>query len=133
VRAALLGLIVGLRLVAPVEGGHGSPPAPLRWVSASELKGLLDGGPRQPTWLIDLRPAAAFGQGHLPGARSMPIAELRFRAREIPPGRIVLYCDCAAEDMEAAYGLLWSLGWNDVRALANGLAGWIASGYSIAR
>jgi rhodanese-related sulfurtransferase len=131
--AALTGLILGAALAAPAAAGHGAPPVPLRWLSAAELKALLESGRRAPVHLVDLRPAQAFREGHVPGARSMPLAELGARAREIPPGQIVLYCDCSAHEIESAYNLLWNLGWNDVRALADGLGGWRARGYPVAR
>ncbi len=43
--------------------------------------------------LLDVRPAQEFEAGHLPGARSVPLAELSARLREIPRGReVVAYC-----------------------------------------
>jgi ubiquinone/menaquinone biosynthesis C-methylase UbiE len=45
--------------------------------------------------LIDVRPPAAFAQGHLPGARSVPLDEIEDHAAELAAeGRaIVAYCD----------------------------------------
>lgn len=43
--------------------------------------------------LLDVRPAREFAAGHLPGARSMPLAELPGRLRELPRDReVVAYC-----------------------------------------
>ena len=43
--------------------------------------------------VVDVRPADEFEAGHIPGARSIPVAELKRRLREIPAGRdIVAYC-----------------------------------------
>ncbi len=43
--------------------------------------------------LLDVRPAAEFAAGHLPGARSVPLAELPARLRDLPRGReVVAYC-----------------------------------------
>jgi rhodanese-related sulfurtransferase/DNA-binding transcriptional ArsR family regulator len=43
--------------------------------------------------LLDVRPAEEFEAGHLPGARSVPLAELADRLREIPRDReVVAYC-----------------------------------------
>jgi rhodanese-related sulfurtransferase len=105
----------------------------LRWVSAAELMAFLEVGSRVPLHVVDLRQAAAFRESHLPGARSIPLAELGTRAREIPRGRIIIYCDCPATEIENAYDLLWNLGWDDVRALADGFGGWLARGYPISR
>ena len=119
--------------VTTAEAGHGQPPVPLRWLSAIELKALLERGSRTPIHLVDLRHTAGFQEGHLPGARSIPLPELGARAREIPRGLIVLYCDCPARDVENAHNLLWSLGWDDVRALVDGYRGWLAQGYPVVR
>jgi rhodanese-related sulfurtransferase/DNA-binding transcriptional ArsR family regulator len=43
--------------------------------------------------LLDVRPAEEFRAGHLPGSRSIPLAELPARLAEIPRGReVVAYC-----------------------------------------
>ncbi len=43
--------------------------------------------------LVDVRPAPEFRAGHLPGARSIPLSELRARMDELPRGReVVAYC-----------------------------------------
>lgn len=74
-----------------------------------------------------------FREGHLPGARSIPLRELRRRYREIPRGRVILDCDCSRDDLEAAYRLLVDRGVDDVGALDEGFAGWRRRGYPIAR
>lgn len=49
-------------------------------------------GPRRAV-LVDLRPEEEFAAGHLPGARSLPFAQLDERLRELPSTRRVLaYC-----------------------------------------
>jgi len=43
--------------------------------------------------LLDVRPVEEYRAGHLPGARSIPLPELRARLREIPRDReVVAYC-----------------------------------------
>jgi len=43
--------------------------------------------------LVDVRPEPEFQAGHLPGARSVPLAELRSRLGELPRDReVVAYC-----------------------------------------
>lgn len=43
--------------------------------------------------VLDVRPAAEFDAGHIAGARSVPIAELDRRLKEIPKSRqVVAYC-----------------------------------------
>ena len=43
--------------------------------------------------VLDVRPAAEYAAGHIAGARSVPVAELRRRLRALPPGAdVVAYC-----------------------------------------
>jgi rhodanese-related sulfurtransferase len=43
--------------------------------------------------LVDVRPAEEFEAGHIDGAQSIPIAELRQRLAELPGDReVVAYC-----------------------------------------
>ena len=43
--------------------------------------------------IVDLRPEEEYREGHIPGARNVPAAELRRRLAELPRGReIVAYC-----------------------------------------
>jgi rhodanese-related sulfurtransferase len=43
--------------------------------------------------VLDVRPAAEYAAGHIAGARSLPLAELRRRLRSLPRGaEVVAYC-----------------------------------------
>jgi rhodanese-related sulfurtransferase len=43
--------------------------------------------------LLDVRPAEEFREGHIPGALSLPMSELKRRLREIPKKReVIAYC-----------------------------------------
>jgi rhodanese-related sulfurtransferase len=43
--------------------------------------------------LVDVRPAEEYDTAHIPGALSVPVAELRKRLREIPKGQeVIAYC-----------------------------------------
>jgi rhodanese-related sulfurtransferase len=119
-------------LAGPAAAGHGAPAGPMPVISAPDLKALLDRGGARPL-LIDLRPADDFRQGRLPGARSIPIRELRRRAGYLPPGRIVLYCACPKDELEAAYRYLTDLGLLEVQALEDGFPGWTQRGYPLER
>jgi rhodanese-related sulfurtransferase len=125
-------LLLAIVLTAhPALGGHGNPSEPVKTIAAADLKTLLDRGPRP--LLVDLRPAEAYRQGHLPGARSLPIRELRRRYAELPRGPVVLYCDCPREELDAAYRFLVDRGVEDVRGLDEPFAAWVARGYPVAR
>jgi len=43
--------------------------------------------------ILDVRPALEYRQGHIPGARSIPVDELQTRLSELPPTQeIIAYC-----------------------------------------
>lgn len=48
---------------------------------------------RKEVLVLDVRPADEFRAGHIPGARSMPVSELKRRVAELPRSKeIVAYC-----------------------------------------
>jgi rhodanese-related sulfurtransferase len=72
--------------------------------------------------LLDVRSAAEFQSGHLPGAMNIPHTELRQRLAEIPRGRpLLLYCASGFRSY-LALRLLRQSGWPGVRSLSGGLA-----------
>jgi rhodanese-related sulfurtransferase len=72
--------------------------------------------------LLDVRSAAEFGSGHLPGALNIPHTELRQRLGEIPPDRpLLVYCASGFRSY-LALRLLRQRGWPDVRSLSGGLS-----------
>jgi rhodanese-related sulfurtransferase len=83
--------------------------------------------------VIDVRPHDEFVAGHIPGARSIPVRELKGRLAEIPKGREVIaycrgpYCVYALD----AVTVLRARGFRARRAEA-GLADWRASGQRVA-
>ncbi|MDF2742431.1 MAG: metalloregulator ArsR/SmtB family transcription factor [Actinomycetia bacterium] len=84
--------------------------------------------------VLDVRPAAEYAAGHLPGAVSIPLAELRRRLAELPADReIVAYCRgpyCAFA--HEAVAVLREAG-VPARRLEDGLPDWEAAGLAVAR
>jgi ArsR family transcriptional regulator len=115
----------------PALAGHGAPvTAPV--VQAEQVNRLL--GTRPPVVLVDLRPEDGFRAGHLPGARSVPFAQLRRRYGEIPStGAVILYCACPPEELAAAHRFLADEGYRNVRVLEDGFPGWVRRGYPLER
>lgn len=82
--------------------------------------------------VLDVRPADEYGAGHLPHARSIPLAELKKRLAELPKDvPVVAYCRgpfCfMARD---AVALLRSRGFNALH-LSDGVAEWRARGLPV--
>src|SRR5574337_1008968 len=98
-------------------------------LSGEDRRSLLDKARAGDVVVIDVRPQAEFRQGHLPFARSLPLAELERRLTELPADReIVAYCRgpfCLMS--EAAVKLLAARGYQ-VRKIADGVAEWRAAG-----
>lgn len=82
--------------------------------------------------VIDVRPEAEYLAGHLPFARSMPLAEIERRLAELPPDKnIVAYCRgpfCLMSD--EAVQLLTQHGLRAIK-LHDGVAEWRAAGFPI--
>lgn len=46
-----------------------------------------------PHLLVDVRTAAEFAEGHLKGARNLPVQEVQHKLRELPTDKpVILYC-----------------------------------------
>lgn len=99
-------------------------------VTLAELRTLVrDGG----VSVIDVRPRDEYESGHIPGAISMPLTDLKHRTRELPRRRRIVaycrgpYCVFALE----AVTLLRRRGFKARRA-AEGLPGWRDAGLPVA-
>ncbi|MDI3317925.1 MAG: metalloregulator ArsR/SmtB family transcription factor [Bacillota bacterium] len=110
--------------------GQGSEPP----VSAGELAGSLDR-----VLLLDLRPAAEFVAGHLPGAHSLPPEALAAGAQaleRLPRGageRVVAYCRGPYCFLGRSALPLLRRRFPRIRLLAGGFAAWRAEGYPVIR
>jgi rhodanese-related sulfurtransferase/DNA-binding transcriptional ArsR family regulator len=102
----------------------------LQPVTLAELRRRLRDGSAT---VIDVRPPNEYEAGHVPGALSIPVDELRRRMKEIPKSREVLaycrgpYCVFALD----AVKLLRKHGYRARRA-DDGLPGWRLSGMPVA-
>jgi rhodanese-related sulfurtransferase/DNA-binding transcriptional ArsR family regulator len=116
------------RLAAAYLGGRDQ----LEPVTRLELARRLQDG--DPLIVLDVRPAAEHAAGHLPGAVSIPVGELRRRLAELPADReVVAYCRgpyCAFA--HEAVALLRQEGFA-ARRLEDGLPEWQAAGLAVAR
>jgi rhodanese-related sulfurtransferase len=98
-------------------------------VDLAELRGLVEEGT---VTLLDVRPELEYRQGHIAGARSIPVDELKRRLAELPRDReVVAYCRgpyCVYAD-EAAQ-LLQEQGFK-VRRMEGGFPEWRAAGLPV--
>jgi rhodanese-related sulfurtransferase/DNA-binding transcriptional ArsR family regulator len=100
-------------------------------IAPDELRRRLETGD---VTLIDVRPTDEFASGHIPGALSVPVAELADRVQELPKRKEVVaycrgpYCVLAVEAVE----LLRRRGYR-ARRLVESVPAWRARGYSVAQ
>jgi rhodanese-related sulfurtransferase/DNA-binding transcriptional ArsR family regulator len=105
-------------------------PEHLEPLSRGDLLARLTRGD---TVVLDVRPALEYRQGHIPGARSIPVDELEARLGELDSDReVVAYCRgpyCVFAD--EAVALLRSRGLRAYR-YAEGFPDWAAAGLPVA-
>ena len=111
--------------------GHGSEE-PVAVVSMERVKYYLTA--REPMILVDLRPTKEFHQARIPGARSLPMAELEKRMNEVPKsGRVILYCDCPQNELiqEAYLSLRDDYDYRNISIMGDVFKEWVKKKYPI--
>lgn len=86
-RSLAEGRLAELRLALENLAGHAGELAP------EDRETLVRRARNGEIVVLDVRPAVEFDAAHLPFARSIPLAELKTRLAELPPGKtVVAYC-----------------------------------------
>lgn len=100
-------------------------------VSRDELRTRLRKGS---VMVLDVRPADEYAAGHLPGAVSIPVSEIKRRLKEIPKGRDIVAC-CRGPYCVYSYEAIEILRPRGFRArrLEGGFSEWLAAGLPIER
>jgi rhodanese-related sulfurtransferase len=112
----------------PAGAGHGAGGLVPSY-RAEHVRRFIDAG--EPVVLVDVRPREAYRAARLPGARSLPLAELEARADEIPrAGRVILYGESIIQASEA-HVALYDRGYRNVGVLEDGFTGWIRQGFPV--
>jgi rhodanese-related sulfurtransferase len=115
----------GMLLWPLLRKGTGGP-----WVNTLQATQLMN---RDDALVVDLRPAAEFADGHILGARNIPLAELERRAGELGKHKakpVILHC---ADGSRAGggIGLLRKNGFANVVNLTGGYAAWRQAGLPV--
>lgn len=97
---------------------RGGKRAPI--VDAAEARRMQEAG----AVILDVREAAEWRGGHIPGARHVPLAQVESRLEEIPRDRpVVLHCALGSRSALAAKRLQ-ALGFENVHDMAGGMRAW---------
>lgn len=113
------------RLARAYLGDH----AGLEAVTKEELKKRLR---NKDVFVLDVRPPEEFDAGHIPGALSIPVGELKRRLRELPKNKEIVaycrgqYCSFAPEAVRYLAGKGY-----DAKLLRDGLPDWASAGLPI--
>ena len=95
-------------------------------VGVAELSAALEHG----AYVVDVREPYEYDEGHVPGARSMPMNTIPDRHDELPRDRTVyLVCAVGVRSMQVAR-YLDQLGF-DVRNVEGGTSEWIGAGFPV--
>ncbi len=99
-------------------------PEPVPTWSAAQLREHLEGPQGATAQLVDVRQPAEFQEGHIPGARSIPLTTLRGRLHELDPNwPLFVYCHVGARSV-AAVAILLAAGFRHAVHIAGGIAAW---------
>jgi glyoxylase-like metal-dependent hydrolase (beta-lactamase superfamily II)/rhodanese-related sulfurtransferase len=111
----------------PHDGHAHSHPLPS--VSAADARAWLE--QHAQALVVDVREPSEYAAGHVPGARSLPQAELATRLDELPRDReLVVVCAAGTRSVRAA-SFLRQAGFERVVNLAGGTNGWRAAGHPL--
>ena len=82
-------------------------------------------------FLLDVRTPKEFAEGHVPGARNIPLHELSSRLHLLPRDQpITVYCEVGGRAGKAI-GLLEGSGFTQVRELTGSMRVWRAKGLAV--
>ncbi|OIO73641.1 MAG: sulfurtransferase [Zetaproteobacteria bacterium CG1_02_53_45] len=97
-----------------------------RWLVAKENS--------RPFQLFDVRTPEEYANGHVPGAKLVPLNALMARANEFPKeGDVYVICQMGGRSAQAIMFLSQQLGFDNLINVDGGTAAWIQGGYPVDR
>jgi rhodanese-related sulfurtransferase len=99
-------------------------------INSSEAKIRIDGA--SPPFLLDVREPYEFKDGHIPGARLLPLGDLGNKLDELPVDREILVICRSGNRSDSATRQLIRAGYQAVN-LKGGMIGWQRAGYPVKR
>ena len=93
-------------------------------MNVEDAKKLLAEKKEDEMALIDVREPEEYKQGHIPGARLIPLSDILDRLKELDPSKPALaYCRMGNRSRSAA-ALMMTQGFNKVYSIAGGITAW---------
>lgn len=115
----------GMLLWPLLRKGTGGP-----WVTTLQATQMMN---RDDALVIDVRPAAEYANGHILGARNIPVADLARRAADFDKHKarpVIVYCN-AGNTSGGSVALLRKSGFAKAVNLTGGYAGWQQAGLPV--
>jgi len=86
-----------------------------------------------PFTFIDVRTPEEYAEGHIQGARLIPLQELAERMAEVPKNRrVYLYCRSGKRSAAAA-NILVKAGFTNIENIEGGINAWKGAGYPVVK
>ena len=120
---------IGLLVVAAIAASFviaelGASPAP-RQISAAVAYSKFEAG----TFILDVRTADEWNQGHIPGSVLIPLDQLADRLAEVPRNRdVVVVCRTGVRSAEGV-ATFQQAGFTRAVSMTGGMTAWQAAGY----
>jgi rhodanese-related sulfurtransferase/rubrerythrin len=97
---------------------------PVKSINADETKTLIAGQAEGAYILLDVRQPGEYESEHLPGAKLIPLPDLKDGHSQLDSLKpVIVYCRSGSRSLAAAQ-LLSGLGFNDIYNLEGGIMGW---------
>lgn len=119
--STLINIIIALAVIwfiykqfAPVKG--------VRSIGSKEFE--QEQKAQRDSMLVDVRESHEFKSGHIPGAKNVPLSQLKSRVNEIPKDKpVFVYCQSGMRSKRAA-AMLKNSGVSNIVNLKGGIMGW---------
>lgn len=86
-----------------------------------------------PFVFIDVRTPGEYAEGHVKGAKLIPLQELAGRMNEVPKDRqVYVYCRSGRRSAEAS-AMLVKAGYTHIENITGGIEAWKAAGFPVVR
>lgn len=114
-----------------IPGATGLPLRQLRQLAAPDLARCLAGEPD--LLLVDVREPHEWADGHVAGARHLPMRHVLDRLAPLPRDRRLAVMCAGGTRSSLVASLLLARGFTDVLNVRGGMAGWVQAGLPVAR
>lgn len=123
--------VVGYLARPDAVAAAGLPAAVLANVTPAELARRLEAAPD--LLVLDVREPSEWDEGHIRGARHIPMRQIGERASELPRDRPIAVVCRGGPRSSLVASLLLARGFRDLLNVWGGMGGWLEAGYPVVR